>query len=543
MTVPLITAHPVQLTFAAGCADVYKEENGAADGDPRLGVAYLIHQARAVTAASILADCELGQAVWLRFSGGLRAATLLARDDEVDCALLELQPAVVSQLVMKLRHGLCQPGDACQTWAATPTLRSPGQVVQALVHEPLGEDGLRSPTLLLRMVAGSERWHKNLAGSPILHDGYVIGHLRTIMQLGGETLLLACPAPYVGALEQTIAPRADLPPQPPKASYAPAWYIPRPMEESRVREWLKLPGRPLFIWAPEGHGKTWYLRRLQHEMREQGTSVICINLERMSQDSRTGLEAFVAEVEQLLLRQLMAERLLPVLPQSAPLHLEGMLDLALRACAPRPMYVALDQFDALRDTMFQEGFITLLAGFAARSAYDTAWRGLRLLLFSATAPDWLLRTLSTRPFASVAQELPDLSLLQMETLARLHQLTPTQSELLALQALIGGQPCLARVALYVAAVRGESLSQILHRRTAAPTVFDPFLEACQRRVAAQPGLWPTLLRILREQPLQALDRLLLPRLERMGIVWRADAGQAQPEYTLRYPLYRRLLEL
>ena len=113
----------------------------------------------------------------------------------------------------------------------------------------------------------------------------------------------------------------------------------------------------------------------------------------------------------------------------------------------------------------------------------------------------------------------------------------------ALQALVGGHPYLARIAFYAAASRAESLGEVLRDRGGTETVFDPFLEACQRRAAAQPGLWPTLLRVLREQPLEALDRLLLPRLERMGIVRRLEGPGPHPEYALRYPIFRRLLEL
>jgi hypothetical protein len=538
VTAPVITAHPVQLTFAAACADVYHEEQAASEGAARCGVAYLIRADRAVTCAQVVRDRAVGQPVFLRFSGGLRAATVLARDEEADCALLELRSAVISQLALTLRRGLCAPGDVCQTWSSRPTLRAPGQVVQALVEEPLGEDELRGPALRLHLVAGSERWHESLAGSPILHDGFVVGHLRAITEAGGEAVLVACPAPHIEALE--LLPDAARPPQPPKAAYAPAWYVARPDEEARAFAGLETPSRPLLVWAPEGHGKTWFLHHLLSAVRRRGDIGVRVNIERLPALSQASLSALSAELSQRLHRQLAAD-FGSALDGTSTLPLTELLELGLRAAAPRRLYVALDQFDMLRDTMFHEGASALLADWIERSATREVWQGLRLLLFSATAPDWLMRPLASRPFAALTQELPDLSLSQLESLCHLHQLAPEPSELQALAAQIGGHPYLSRVALYAAASRGETLGDVLHSR--GSTVFEPFLEACQRRVAAQPGLWPTLLRVLREQPLEALDRLLLPRLERMGIVRRVDLDGPQPEYALRYPLYRRLLEL
>lgn len=542
MALPIITAHPIQLTFIAACAEVYLQEEDALTGAARRGIAYLIRADRAVTTAKVASHREVGQRLWLRFSGGLRQAVVLACDEEADCTLLSLQPAVLSQVALTLRRSLCQPGDACQTWAAMPTLRSPGQVVQALVEEPLGEDGLRGPAMLLHMVAGGEHLSESLAGSPILHDGFVVGHLRSVVQKGGETFLLCCPAPYIGGLE--FLPYVSLPLQPPKASYLPAWYVPRPDEETRALDCLEAPARPLFLYAPERHGKTWFLEHLLASVRARGHFGVRVNLELLPVSARTSLDAFLAELSTRLYRKF--ESRLKGLPGSpSGSSLAALLELVLQAVAPQRFYLTFDRFDTLRDTMFYDGFVALLAELIERSAQSAAtpWPSLRLVLLSATAPDWLVRPMVARPFVAVSQELLDFSSTQLLFLAKLYKLQPTPKELTALQALVGGHPYLCRVAMYAAAVRGETLSDVLYSRGTASAVFDFFLETCQQRLTTQPGLWPTLERVLREQSLHALDRLLLPRLERMGIVRRKDPNGTQPEYTLRYPLYRRLLEL
>jgi hypothetical protein len=559
VTAPIITAHPVQLTFAAACADVYGEESHARAAGPRRGIAYLVSSEYAATAAQVVGECPLGETLWLRFSGGLRPAQLVFRDEEADCAVLVLRPAIISQLALRLYSGLCQPGDACQTWAASPNLRAPGEVVQALVLEPLGEDELRAPALLLHMVAGAARggpgepWYKDLAGCPFLHNGYVVGHLRTVKNHGGMTQILCCAAPYVDALlaaralENSAAPAlAQAPPrQPPKASYSPLHYVQRKSDEARALDACKAAAPPLLVFAPERHGKTWFLSHLLGMVKRAGGVAVSVNLERLPAPAWTSLPAFLSELQKRLLERLAEAWNEPHLAKPGALSelpITELFAVVLQRCGPRGFYLGLDQFDTLRDTMFLEGFIALLAEWVERSQREPSWSLLRILLFSSTAPDWLVRPLPARPFTVQPQELPDLSTAQLGALCRLHGLEPSPTEIAQLQALIGGQPYLWRVALYAAALRGETLAGILQQRAGAASLFQPFLATCERRVAAQPGLFPTLLRVLRDQPLEALDRLLLPRLERMGIVRRDSRDARHPEYTLRYPLYRLLLQ-
>jgi len=52
-------------------------------------------------------------------------------------------------------------------------------------------------------------------------------------------------------------------------------------------------------------------------------------------------------------------------------------------------------------------------------------------------------------------------------------------------------------------------------------------------------LWPTAERALQGKPLSALDRVVLPRLERLGLV-RLNSGDGD-SCEARYPLYKRLL--
>ena len=120
--------------------------------------------------------------------------------------------------------------------------------------------------------------------------------------------------------------------------------------------------------------------------------------------------------------------------------------------------------------------------------------------------------------------------------------TPPESSLASLRtmpaALLGGHPYLARLAMYSAATRGLRLEQVTSDARPGAQVFDGFLETCRRRLMSEPGLWPTAERALAGRPLSGIDRLLIPRLLRLGLV-RPD-GDAYPP---RYPLFQRLLGL
>jgi hypothetical protein len=551
---PVITAHPLQLTVAAGCAEVFTEEPSS-HGGGRCAVGYLVRADCCVTVASALGGRQLGQLVWLRFSGGLRTATLAAVDEEADCAILTLRPAVMSQLVLTLEQRLCSPGEVCQTWAALPTLRSAGQVLAALCEVPLGEDERRRPALRLRMVAGSERWDKSLAGCPLFHDGFVVGHLRALGKRGGESLLEVCPAPYVASLLAGLGRvgQSLRSLQPPKAAFAADWCVARPVEESLALGQLLAAGPPLYIWAADRHGKSWFVQALLGRLRTPGARTAYLNLDRLSPLACSSLEQLLGELRGQLHDQLGDARgealgrpgeVGAPPPPCTPEVLHRLLQLA----SQQRLVLAVDRLDRLRDTVLWTRFLDLLAAFTDERSSSAVGPGLRLLLCSALPPQWLPWQTPSRPLGAVSLELPDLTLGQLGELAALHRLTPPAAELDQLFELVGGHPYLARVAFYAAALRQKSLGELLSSGPAGPgafpPLFEPFLAACRQQVVAQPGLWPTLSRLLREKPLDALDRLLLPRLLQLGIVCRrpGDRRDSDPDYQLRYPLYRWLLD-
>lgn len=553
---PVITAHPVQLACAAACADVYLREGDLAPA--RRGVAYLIQPDRAMTSATATEGVRVGATLQLRFSGGARTAILLSRDEESDCALLALSPPMVSQLSLSLSRDLPARGDACQTWAAVPTMTAAGQLLQALVQEPLGEDAQGAPTLMLRLVAGGERWHASLTGSPLLHRGYVVGHLRTLTHGAGESRLLACPAVHVAALDEeaggSSAPRAV---QPPGAAYNARWYIPRPVDEHHALAALDAPGRPLVLSVPSGGGKSWFVTHLLDRLAYgENMAVARIACDRLPVAARGSLEDWLGAALTVARPQLhgasgRSQPVLPVLAAGPRAQRRGLhsavaatvwMETVLAALAPRRACVAFDGLDALQDALFVNALLQTLGDWLARAAHEGTWSQLRLIFTMSSSPDWLCRPWYPATLQAPPMSLHELSLEQLRELAELHRLPVRDEELRALWTLVGGHAYLARLAMFAALQRRQTLGDTIRPRPGLASVFDAHLDAVRGRVLAQPGLWLTLDRVLRRQQTDALDQLMLPRLERIGILRRVGRPDGTTDYVLRHPIYRGLID-
>lgn len=557
----VITAHPTQLAFAAACADVHRTDSFAlgVTGKVRAGIAYLIHPEWAVTAASVVRGMHPGQSVKLRFSRVEHRARVVVADAESDCALLRCDPPIRDQVPLPIHTRPPQPGSAWQTWAASPSLRSPGQVVSGLVHEPLGEDALRGPALVLKVLSGTSFFHDDLAGAPVLYGGRVIGHLRgrypatPVAPADDPQGLLGCPATHMRSLLPPGEPKDldELVP-PPKAPYARRFYVPRPELETEAGRYLEDPGSPLVLWAPERHGKTWLLERLVETVRQKpGACVLRLNFERLAPEAYTGLEPFLQEIASQLTTQFAAYPGAGRDATAAALRawrqaeepterLSALLGEVLLPRTSGVLLLALDRVDGLREEPFIDAILTALRVFLDRArAAQPEWQHLRLCLCSSLEPRWLVRHPGRSPFTLTPPiELPDLTMPQLQELAKQHGLGWNAADLGVLAGLIGGHPYLARLAMYAAAIRGLSIEQVTSDARPGAQVFDGFLEICRQRLMAQPGLWPTAERALASKPLSGMDRLLLPRLQRMGLV-RLDGEVCQP----RYPLFQRLLGL
>ncbi|HRI48778.1 MAG TPA: AAA-like domain-containing protein, partial [Pseudomonadota bacterium] len=274
-----------------------------------------------------------------------------------------------------------------------------------------------------------------------------------------------------------------------------------------------------------------------------------LNLDRFSADAYVSLDSFVQEIASHLAaqfavlpgarRDLMTQtlRVWRLTPQ-VERRLDAIIEQIFLQRTPGFLYLALDRLDAVKDSVFQDAFFAIIRGWMDRKD-EPLWGRLRLLMATSMAPAWMAKLPTSSPFVITPPlVIDDFKVEQLQHLARLHDLPWDEEQLLSLMDLIGGHPYLTRMAMYTAVAKGYSVEQLVSPERPGVQVFDGFLETCRLRLIAQPGLWPTAQRVLRGKPLSALDRLVLPRLERMGIV-RLEGETC----TVRYPLYLRLLEI
>jgi hypothetical protein len=439
-------------------------------------------------------------------------------------------------------------GTPWQTWAAAPTLRSQGSAVHGLVHESMGEDPQRGPALLLKTITGTGWWQPSLAGSPVLYGSRVIGHLRHLLGDAHSQAVCACPVSLVQSLLLLPGDATFL--QPPKARYTRSFYIARPEAEATALNRLHHAGQPLVVWAPERHGKTWFLEHICQELIDQTTPYLLrLNLDRLSTDAYGSLDSFVQEIASHLTAQFAvlpdARRDLMTatlrvwrLTEQVEHRLDAIIEKIFLQRTPGLLYLALDRLDAVKDSVFQDTFFGIIRGWLDRKG-EAPWGRLRLLMATSMAPAWMAKLPASSPFVvGPPLIIEDFTLEQLTQLCRLHDLPWDEGQLRSLMNLIGGHPYLTRMAMYTAVAKGYTVEQLVSPERPGVQVFDGFLETCRLRLIAQPGLWPTAERVLRGRTLTALDRLVLPRLERLGIVkMHGEMGR------VRYPLYQRLLEI
>jgi DNA-binding winged helix-turn-helix (wHTH) protein len=325
--------------------------------------------------------------------------------------------------------------------------------------------------------------------------------------------------------------------QPPRAAYDPRWYVARPEEEKRARDYLATPGLPAVLLAPERSGKTWLLRHLLHEARrEPGTRAVALSLDLFDREALGSLATFLRELSLQLCAALgvpddEVARAFARSPNPKA-NMNWLLERALLPDQGR-LVIALDRADALWGLPVQDEFFGLLRAWAENGAAEEKWPALRLLLAVSTTPALLIRDPSQSPFNLTEPiRLLDLDEAQVLKLAALHRLALGPAEAKKIAALVGGHPYLVRLALYALAQGGRALDALL----APGGVYDDYLARLSARLLRQPGLREALSLAARgagrEVPPEAAQRLL-------------GAGLLTADGTaglrLRHALYQRLL--
>jgi hypothetical protein len=522
------------------------------------GSGYLVASDRIVTCGHVVAEVGVGGTVEVFFAGSplepaARAATVEVLVAAEDFALLRLAAPERDIAPLPL-GGAVAPGAA---WSAFgfPALAGTGLVIQGAVRNPgaYTRDGV--PALQLYspdVAAGHGALPQGFSGSPVMVEGRVVGHLRSILVAPSASedraemgVLLACPIrcvqPHLASTEsagQGLAPRQ---PQPPGAAYHPAWYIARPAEERAACDYLDAPGAPAVLWGPELFGKTTLLRYLLTRLQQQDKQCRSVNLDLAMLD-RVAKESLGSLLYELAVRMVEAVDGPPDWVQAAwerpgdpKRKLSLLLSRKILPAQPGRLVLALDRVDAVWGMSYQDDFFSLLRAWA-EDACSEPWSQLRLLLSVSTTPTQLCASVSQSPFNLTPPiYLSDFSGEQAGELVRRYRLPWRDGELAALMTLVGGHPYLLRLAMYKSAT-GTAIHRILDEASRSGGLFEPQLNRYRSWLRQHPALLAAAQR-LHKDPRCSLALDEEHRLHSVGLIRQDDTGA----YRLRCRLYERLL--
>jgi len=201
--------------------------------------------------------------------------------------------------------------------------------------------------------------------------------------------------------------------------------------------------------------------------------------------------------------------------------------------------LALDELDRLQDSPFRSDFFGMLRSWHGKRALTTvpAWRRLDLVLVTSTEPNLLIDNLNQSPFnVGERLELSDFNAEEMARLNHLHGSPLGPEDERRMVPLVGGQPYLARQALYLIASGRLSAQELLAHEDLEGGPFGDHL----RHLLFVLNNRDELVRGLREVLLngRCQDQTVLYRLRSAGLV-RLDGGGVAPRCEL-YARYFRM---
>lgn len=184
----------------------------------------------------------------------------------------------------------------------------------------------------------------------------------------------------------------------------------------------------------------------------------------------------------------------------------------------KPITLGLDEVDRVFEyPEIYTDFFGLLRALHEEGKQRSIWKQLRLVIVHSTEV-YLLINLNQSPFnVGLLIELPELTLLQVQNLAQLHQLNWSEREVRQLMEMVGGHPFLVRLALYHVAREYTTLTKLL----SAPTieeVYRNYLQRIELILSDYPELEAGIKEVFTTTPHTQLNKKTRSKLNALGLV-------------------------
>ncbi len=327
------------------------------------------------------------------------------------------------------------------------------------------------------------------------------------------------------------------PVRPPGAMDVEHWYAPRVEAERDADVYLADHGSPVVLVGPHQIGKTYMLSRLLTTRPARDSAVVRLNLSYYAHDTLKHPDLLLREIaldmcEQLDLDpDLLEDEWATALPPAR--KLTRYVQRSLLGAVDGLLYLAIDCTDVVALLPTGQDFFAMLRRWAELGR-RAPWSKLRLLLAVSTEPHLLSTSIERSPFNIVQPiRLDDLTGEQVLDLACRHGLDWGEAHAARLMSVVGGQPYLVRLALYRAAVHGDSLETILRGANREHSAFADHLQSRLLKLQGDSALAAAVRAVL-DDPGADVDFATMDRLRRAGLL----IGE-RGSYRHRYPLYQQ----
>ena len=335
------------------------------------------------------------------------------------------------------------------------------------------------------------------------------------------------------AREQIISPYAVTPHHPPlpvaepelprgQVELASAFYLERPLIDSRCYEAIAKPGALIRIKAPRQMGKTSLMARILHRASALGYRTVPLSFQLADSQVFANLEQFLRWFCAIVALQLeLSDRLDEYWNGifGSKVACKSYFERYLLANAPTPLALGLDEVDvAFRYPELAADFFALLRAWHEDAKNRDIWKKLRLIVVHSTEV-YVPMDINQSPFnVGLPIELPEFQPPQVQDLASRHGLALTNAEVEKLMGMLGGHPYLVRLALYHIA-RGEiTLEKLLETAPTDSGLYSDHLRRHLWNLERHPELAIALKKVVDANSPVQLSSMQGFKLHSMGLV-------------------------
>lgn len=317
-------------------------------------------------------------------------------------------------------------------------------------------------------------------------------------------------------------------------------YVERPPIESLCYQTLTQPGSLVRIKGLRQMGKTWLLTNTLERLAKESYRTVHLSLKLAQKSHLSDLDKFLRWLSLMVTRELNLPSQIDEYWEEAEIGSKANCttywEEYLLAAANAPLILGLDDVDLIfSDREIYEDFFGLLRFWHERAKSRQLWKQLRLVVSYSTEV-YLPLNIQQSPFnVGVPIELPEFSLEQVQTLAKLHQLDLNIEQIESLMIMVCGHPYLLELAFnYLHSHQNNNLTTVLGTAATEAGIYGNHLHQHLFKLLQEPDLASAFQRVVTTNTSVQLEPLQAYQLNRLGLI-KLSGNQAQP----RCLLYRQ----